>query len=157
MSGQHGDASARLIPASPGSYVLLMSLASPQRLAVGALGTFRFPAGIYLYCGSALGSGGLRARVGRHLRTCKSSHWHIDCLASLARLREVWIREDSHRLECLWAAAFASSGRCGSPSPRFGASDCRCRAHLWRLQEGGDSVGALLGSLPFPPHRALAL
>ena len=49
-----------------GSYVLVLKLEEDKRLTIGRLGTFEFPAGLYLYCGSALN--GLEARVRRHLR-----------------------------------------------------------------------------------------
>ncbi len=145
------------LPAVPGGYLLACSLASPQRLSVGALGIFGFPAGLYVYCGSALGAGGIRARAGRHLRCGASVRWHIDFLLRLARLREVWVREDTRRLECLWAGALAASGLCECPAPRFGASDCRCPAHLWRLRQGSRACNTLLGSLPLPPHPVLVL
>jgi Uri superfamily endonuclease len=38
------------------------------------------PAGRYLYCGSAKGPGGLKARLSRHMRRGKSVRWHIDRL-----------------------------------------------------------------------------
>ena len=37
-----------------GSYVLLIALDKDATVAVGKLGTFSFPAGYYLYVGSAL-------------------------------------------------------------------------------------------------------
>ncbi|MEJ5368458.1 MAG: GIY-YIG nuclease family protein [Bryobacteraceae bacterium] len=156
MSGVHEDRAARLFPAAPGSYLLVLRLASPQRLSVGALGACEFPAGIYLYCGSALGPGGIRARAGRHLESSERAHWHIDHLLRCARVHEVWIREDPQRLECRWAEALAASGLCECPAPRFGASDCRCRAHLWRLPRSERACRSLLHSLPFPPHLVLA-
>ncbi|MGE5612498.1 MAG: DUF123 domain-containing protein, partial [Bacillota bacterium] len=59
------------IPATPGAYVLVIRL---DRAAAG------LPAGRYLYCGSARGPGGLRARVGRHMRKGKVVRWHVDRL-----------------------------------------------------------------------------
>jgi Uri superfamily endonuclease len=38
------------------------------------------PAGRYLYCGSAKGRGGLKARLSRHMRRGKSVRWHVDQL-----------------------------------------------------------------------------
>ncbi len=157
VCGERMDDLKRRLPAGPGSYLLALSLASPQRLAVGALGTFDFPAGLYLYCGSALGPGGIRARAGRHLEGRGAVRWHIDFLLRRARLREIWAREDTLRLECLWANALAVSGLCEPAAPGFGASDCRCRAHLWRLRRGWRTSNAMPGSLPLPPHRILVL
>jgi len=52
------------------------------RVRVSSLGTLIFDPGLYLYVGSARGPGGLRARVGRHLRRDKSKKWHIDYLTA---------------------------------------------------------------------------
>jgi Uri superfamily endonuclease len=56
-----------------GTYALLLKLDKQERITVGRLGTFGFPAGYYLYVGSALGPGGLRARLARHRRGSESS------------------------------------------------------------------------------------
>ncbi|HEX9029228.1 MAG TPA: DUF123 domain-containing protein, partial [Anaerolineales bacterium] len=55
------------LPAAPGSYVLYLRLSQRLELGVGRLGRLSFPAGEYLYLGSAGGPGGLRARLGRHI------------------------------------------------------------------------------------------
>jgi len=59
--------------AEPGTYALLLKLDKQERITVGRLGTFDFPAGYYLYVGSALGPGGLQARLARHRRDNESS------------------------------------------------------------------------------------
>ena len=56
------------LPTERGSYALHLRLARSRVLQIGRLGRFTFPAGEYIYVGSALGAGGLRSRVGRHLR-----------------------------------------------------------------------------------------
>ena len=56
------------LPASPGAYAIVLNLPYQVSLRVGRLGEAVFPAGSYIYCGSALGPGGLRSRLGRHLR-----------------------------------------------------------------------------------------
>ena len=48
--------------AEPGTYALLLKLDKQEKITVGKLCTFDFPAGYYLYVGSALGPGGLQAR-----------------------------------------------------------------------------------------------
>ena len=59
-----------------GTYALLLKLPKQGQLQVGALGTFAFQAGWYVYVGSAFGPGGLAARVGRHLRGLGTPcHW----------------------------------------------------------------------------------
>ncbi|ALU11692.1 hypothetical protein EYM_03795 [Ignicoccus islandicus DSM 13165] len=46
---------------------------------------WRLQEGLYVYIGSAWGSGGLYSRVKRHLlKTFKKPHWHIDYLAPIS-------------------------------------------------------------------------
>ena len=100
---------------------------------MGRLGTFEFPAGLYLYCGSALN--GLEARIRRHLRRDKKHHWHIDYLSAQSTMLEVWWVVGEERQECLWASAIA--GQQGEiVAPGFGSSDCRCPTHLFRVENG---------------------
>ncbi|MFZ5929487.1 MAG: GIY-YIG nuclease family protein [Acidobacteriota bacterium] len=139
-------------PAAPGSYVLVLRLEEFLPLRIGALGTFGFPAGEYLYCGSALGAGGVRARVRRHVEGGRKRHWHIDYLLRLARVHEVWGRLDPRRLECAWAQALSRHGSFACPAARFGASDCRCPAHLWRAEVPHAGLESVLRRLPAPPR-----
>ncbi len=114
----------------PGSYCLVVWLETDANMTIGRLGTFDFPAGIYLYFGSALGPGGVAARVARHRRVEKRCHWHIDYLLEQAAIVEVWTVLSNERLECRWAAAARCQPGAGIAVPRFGASDCRCPGHL---------------------------
>lgn len=114
---------------SPGTYALLLEVAAPAEVEVGRLGARHFGAGVYLYAGSAFGSGGLAARLGHHLRAAPRLHWHIDFLRSVARVAAVWSTTDRRRLECTWASA-ARALRGAHAVPGFGASDCRCGSHL---------------------------
>jgi Uri superfamily endonuclease len=115
----------------PGTYLLLLWLAEPAELVVGRLGLSRFPAGWYVYVGSALG--GLRPRLRRHLRRGKAPHWHVDVLREVAELVEIGYRLGPERLECGLAAELAAAPGATRPVARFGASDCRCGAHLFRF------------------------
>jgi Uri superfamily endonuclease len=108
--------------------LLILHLPGPVRLTVGRLGTFEFPAGGYVYTGSALS--GLRPRLTRHLRQEKPPHWHIDYLRAVADVRSVGVLTTSERRECaLNAQALAALGG-RIVAPGFGSSDCRCLAHL---------------------------
>ena len=119
-----------VIPPEPGSYILILHLAQPTTIAIGKLGTFEFPAGWYAYTGSALGPGGLAARLAYHQRREKSFQWHIDYLLAQAELVEMWWAIDTKRRECIWASALRSIPGARVPAPNFGASDCRCLTHL---------------------------
>lgn len=113
-----------------GTYALLLRLDAPETVIVGALGALTFPAGWYLYLGSAQGPGGLAARLARHRRRGnKRFHWHIDYLRAVAALVEVWTSV-GERQECDWATAAAALPGAHVVAPRFGASDCRCPTHL---------------------------
>ena len=119
-----------MAPSEPGSYVLILRLAQPTTITIGKLGTFEFAAGWYAYTGSALGPGGLAARLAYHYRRHKTFHWHIDYLLAQAELVEIWWAVDGKRKECVWASALRSIPGARVPAPNFGASDCRCLAHL---------------------------
>ena len=62
------------------AYQIYFRLGVPITLTIGKLGSRDFPAGDYVYTGSARRN--IRARVLRHLERVKSLHWHIDYLLS---------------------------------------------------------------------------
>lgn len=140
---------------SQGSYALLCSLDGERVITVGRLGVCRFPPGYYLYVGSALGGGGLGARIARHLRREKRLFWHIDYFLAEAAVLEVWEAESRKRAECDWAAtALEFAGQI--VVSRFGASDCRCPAHLIYWAEAADWA-ALAARLPGAQRRSVAV
>ncbi|HSQ69904.1 MAG TPA: GIY-YIG nuclease family protein [Steroidobacteraceae bacterium] len=91
---------------------------------VGRLGVVEFPAGIYVYTGSARRN--FEARIARHQRQQKTLYWHIDYLLAAPGVRIIRIRR-SRQDECELNRATQ-----GHVIPGFGASDCRagCRGHL---------------------------
>jgi Uri superfamily endonuclease len=121
------------LPALPGTYVLLMRVRHSACLTVGSLGECNLDSGWYVYVGSAQGSGGLRARIGRHLRKAERRHWHIDYLREVAPVEEVWLCAGPP-LECTWAQVFRKAGL-AIPIAGFGSSDCRCASHLFYSRE----------------------
>jgi Uri superfamily endonuclease len=115
---------------SKGTYALVLRLECKEEITVGKLGTFIFPAGYYLYVGSALGPGGLEARLARHRRRDKKLRWHIDYLLEHAQLVEVWSAASTDKMECFWAQAARKLLGSEIPVPGFGSSDCCCSSHL---------------------------
>lgn len=113
-----------------GTYVLIFELKSCSRLSVGKLGLCSFPAGWYAYTGSALGPGGLAARIRHHTGIATRPHWHLDYLRPRGYLREIWYGQappyDEHR----WATCLRSMPGSVIVVPGFGSSDCRCETHL---------------------------
>ena len=117
----------------PGTYLLLIHLAEVAQLDVGRLGRVSFPAGWYVYVGSALG--GLGVRLRRHARTAKRPHWHVDTLRTVGVLTAIAIRPGPDRIDCETAPTVAGLPGGTQPVPRFGSSDCRCRSHLVHFAE----------------------
>ncbi|HSV72287.1 MAG TPA: GIY-YIG nuclease family protein [Chthonomonadales bacterium] len=141
---QSSDAASRL-PRQPGVYQVTLRLEAATRLQVGALGDFEFPAGWYVYTGSALS--GLRARVGRHLGRDVRPHWHIDWLLAHGRVVSVATCVTRRRLECAWNQVTLGLPGARIVAPGFGSSDCRCPAHLIYV---GDAERAPAGLRPDP-------
>jgi Uri superfamily endonuclease len=104
---------------------LIIDVEQPIRLAVGRLGDCDFPAGRYVYTGSAKRA--LEARIARHLRKEKALHWHIDYLLAAAGVNVVAV----HRSTCA-ECALNRRTKGAIVVAGFGASDCRagCRSHL---------------------------
>ena len=117
---------AATLPATTGAYLLIVRLRDPLLLTLPGRPQITLSAGRYLYSGSARGPGGVRARVGRHMRRDKRQRWHIDRLTSAGRVIGCWVFPDGD--ECALIARLAALP---VPVPGFGSSDCpRCRSHL---------------------------
>ena len=110
------------------TYQLLIRVCRPVTVAVGRFGVFDFPAGWYVYTGSAVRN--FEARVRRHLSVHKTLRWHIDYLLATpgVSIREV---RRSTEPECQLAQQIGGTVVVAG----FGASDCRagCVSHLRRL------------------------
>jgi len=119
------------LPRAPGTYAIVFQAPRPCRIAVGALGSVTLERGYWVYVGSALGAGGLRARVGRHLKGPGKPRWHVDYLHGQIGVVEVWLRLGRVRREHLWARALARQA--AGWIPGFGCSDCRCPSHLFHF------------------------
>lgn len=115
-----------------GTYTLLVELAKPASVGVGALGAVDFAAGWYAYVGSALGSGGF-SRVRRHRELAAGErgtrHWHIDYLLGhpAASLDGV-VASAGADVECAVARDLSGAGIAAVGG--FGCSDCDCDTHL---------------------------
>ena len=114
---------------APRTYLLFIEVKAAVRVSIGRLGTYDFPAGRYVYTGSALRN--FETRIARHLSTAKKMHWHIDYLLAAPGVRVLEVRR-SVKEEC----AVNRSTRGTIPVPGFGASDCQagCGSHLKRLK-----------------------
>jgi Uri superfamily endonuclease len=122
------------VPSCAGAYLLILRLGKPIPIDLRRVGSAHLAAGWYIYAGSAWGSGGLRARIGRHFRHHKKPHWHIDRLTLKAvELAAVAVPKSR---ECDLVAQLEMSDRFRSAVAGFGSTDCRvCESHLLVLAE----------------------
>lgn len=110
------------------TYQLHICLDDDITIDVGKLGQFHFPAGHYVYTGSAKRN--LEARVQRHLRKEIRLRWHIDYLLA-------------HKAANITSVDTFSANECRLNQKTngdiivkgFGASDCRkgCGSHLKKI------------------------
>ena len=125
----------------PGTYALVMVCSSDPKVEVGKLGWLRLQSGFYVYVGSAFGPGGLKARIAHHVNISERPHWHIDYLRPALDLTEIWFTHDSRHREHQWAGVLARIGGATVPMPGFGASDCRCKSHLFFFDSAPSGAG----------------
>jgi Uri superfamily endonuclease len=120
MAGSVADRFELLTP-QPGTYAIFVPCDEQRVIQVGRLGRLELRPGLFIYVGSALGRGGLRARLRRHLRPKERLHWHIDYL--LRVLRPLWIEWvcSERKLEHAWARRKPSSLSMGSEPPTVAA------------------------------------
>lgn len=142
-------------PSSTGAYVILVRLDAPVTVSVDRLGHPVLPVGIYGYCGSARGPGGLDARLARHHRSTKSRHWHVDHLTSVGAIIHTFALPGGD--ECSCVAALTAMPKVVQPVSGFGSSDCRhCHAHLvafptnWPISDLISSVNLALSGEQIP-------
>ncbi len=112
-----------------GVYVLWLYLPKQTTITVGKLGAFSFQPGVYAYAGSAQRN--LKSRIQRHQRFEKRLHWHIDYVRPYCLyLGDVVFPGRPKQMECWLVQELLRIPGAVYPVPRFGASDCRCGAHL---------------------------
>ncbi|MFO8044027.1 MAG: DNA/RNA nuclease SfsA [Alkalispirochaeta sp.] len=113
-----------------GSYLILLHLPAERTIPVGSLGSLTFPAGYYVYVGSAMQH--LSKRVTRHqTRRRTRKHWHIDYFREIAEyVTSYAIREPRRREHEIVGTirAIAEDSISG-----FGASDSPHPSHLFRF------------------------
>jgi Uri superfamily endonuclease len=128
------------LPAVATTYQIFITLDMPVRVRVGRLGEIPFPAGHYVYTGSARRA--MAARLRRHLSRDKPLRWHIDYLLASPHATVVDVQL-FFEPEC--AVNQRTPGTI--PAPGFGASDCRagCGSHLKQLHAVGGTWSRRVG------------
>jgi len=114
-----------------GTYVLIIDVPVTFTTHIGAKGERTLEKGRYAYVGSA--QGGIRQRVTRHLRAKKRHHWHIDYVLDHATIVIIYYMGSEKAEECRLASLLQHHL---TAVPGIGASDCRCRSHLFRIRDG---------------------
>lgn len=129
--------SNHILEKRPGTYALWVKISQTSVIQVGRLGQFVFRPGAYLYFGSAFGSGGLAARLGRHLQIHDQPRWHIDYFRVVGQVTGYFYTSAPVKLECRWFQAIRGLPEADIPLPGFGSSDCTagCQAHLLHFSE----------------------
>jgi Uri superfamily endonuclease len=121
-----------IITKEKGVYVLFLKSDKNISIRVGCFGTIDIQPWIYAYVGSAFGGGGLRSRLGRHLKTAKKCRWHIDYIRRHMRAKAIWYTTEDAVAEHRIAQKFITGGA-GIPMKGFGSSDCKCISHLFHM------------------------
>lgn len=129
-----------------GIYVLIIRLDRSVTTKIGALGEIAFPEGLYAYVGSAQAN--LEKRVQRHLRKEKRKFWHIDYLLASDNVKVIKVlsKQAGKAEECLLARKIGKYSEC---IRGFGCSDCRCRSHLFHV----DDAKTLFDSMNLLPYE----
>ena len=107
------------------TYQLTIQVKQDSSILIGKFGTFQFPAGYYVYTGSAKRN--LEARIQRHLSNEKRLKWHIDYLLDAPEVEVTHVTR--------WTAPECEVNQQGQGTvliPHFGATDCHagCGSHL---------------------------
>lgn len=107
------------------TYQLTIEVKQACTVLIGKLGAFNFPAGYYVYTGSARRY--IEARIQRHLSQEKRLRWHIDYLLNAPEVHIIRVSRYSEP-EC----DINQQGQGAVLIPHFGATDCRagCGSHL---------------------------
>lgn len=121
-----------------GTYIVVAEAGRAFSCQAGKLGRLEGSKGYYLYVGSALGAGGIRARVNHHLRITEKPHWHFDYLRPYVNPQAIWFCNSANRYEHLWSSVLANLPGALVPMAKFGATDCRCEAHLYYFTKAPD-------------------
>ena len=122
------------LPRCRGVYLLALKMSRELRIRYGFREESLSP-GIYMYVGSAMGGGGIKGRITRHLRRSKPIHWHIDRLTSTPGASVILISylcTERREAESILASACRTILKPGPPG--FGCSDKpKDKTHLYKV------------------------
>ncbi len=119
----------RLEGQDKGDYIIVLHTSRDIHVSIGSKGNLFFPAGYYLYVGSAKAN--LTKRIERHKRKRKQKHWHIDYFREHCEFVAALPIRTSADLECPIADSIKEISEWTIPG--FGCSDCHCQSHLFAM------------------------
>ncbi len=117
-----------------GSYRIFLKIEKDIEVKAGALGKCYFPAGRYVYTGSAMSS--LSKRIERHMKKRKPMRWHIDYLLSNKEvtINKIEIFPSEKKEECEKNMEVIEKMKGTVIIKSFGSSDCNaCPSHLLKI------------------------
>ena len=126
-----------------GTYIVVLKSGQPNTVKIGRLGLFEIRKGYYVYIGSAMGPGGVLARLKHHSKISQRPHWHLDYLRAETEFYQAYALGSPERKECEWANLIAKSEDATEPMKGFGSSDCTCRTHLFYFSSHKKVVAAI--------------
>ncbi len=116
-----------------GIYTILLKPTDNSTIQVGKLSEIRFDGFLYVYVGSARGSGGLK-RILRHVEVSEgvrdTQKWHIDYLLKRSDFLDYIYAITNKDKECELAGELS---RFFDGISGFGCTDCKCGTHLFEL------------------------
>jgi Uri superfamily endonuclease len=113
-----------------GAYILFIFLDQGGIIKAGKR-KFSFDKGYYCYVGSALNN--LQKRVERHQRKEKKKFWHIDYFLEHGKIIDVKKIITNKKIECKLADKVKNAS--DKVIIGFGASDCKCKGHLFYFRK----------------------
>ncbi|MES0327741.1 MAG: GIY-YIG nuclease family protein, partial [Gammaproteobacteria bacterium] len=126
-----------------GTYIVLLKSEQSKNIQIGKLAQLEIRKGYYIYIGSALGPGGVLARLKHHSKISRKPHWHLDYLRAETEFYQAYALLSLDRKECEWAVFMAQLAEVSEPMEGFGSSDCNCNTHLFYCSSMVKAVRAI--------------
>jgi len=126
-----------------GTYIVVLKSEQPNTVQIGKLGLLGIHKGYYVYIGSAMGPGGVMARLRHHRKISQRPHWHLDYLRAQMEFYQAYALFSLERKECECANLMSKSEIASEPINGFGSSDCHCRTHLFYFSSHTKMVTAI--------------
>lgn len=126
-----------------GTYIVVLKSEQAKTIQIGKLAQLNIQKGYYVYIGSAMGPGGVTARLKHHRKVSTRPHWHLDYLRAETAFYNAYALHSPERKECGWAAVMAKTEAVSEPMKGFGSSDCKCNTHLFYFSSSVKMASAI--------------